>query len=139
MKRYYGLGFGYVELNPNLNDSYDPETGEEIYIPSNYPFDIPKVYLDGYSDYDCNGRFENSVITVSDTKLTKYTYNISNWDGLAEYNIEEFNLDTLEKKKYKVSLEATSQMDAFDCLSLIDYIDPNIINRITPNKDTNPI
>ena len=34
---------------------------------------------------------------------------------------------------------ATSQMDAFDCLSLIDYIDPNIINRITPNKDTNPI
>ena len=69
----------------------------------------------------------------------KYTYNISNWDGLAEYNIEEFNLDTLEKKKYKVSLEATSQMDAFDCLSLIDYIDPNIINRITPNKDTNPI
>lgn len=57
---------------------------------------------------------------------------------VSEYDIEEFHLNTLEKKKYKVTLESTSRMDMDDFFRLVDYIDPEIIKRISTNKDTNP-
>jgi hypothetical protein len=131
MKRNYEPGFGYVELNPDLNDFYDPETGEEIYIPSNYPFDIPKVYIEGGLG-ECVDR--NSIITVKDNLVTRYTH----FDNCgSEFYVVEYNLDTLEKKEYNFKLNSSSRISLWDCFSLLDYIDPNLIKKIN-NKDEIP-
>ena len=68
---------GYVELNPDLNDLYDMEHNEGIYVPSDYPFSIPKVYLEGACDtyfpqivFDWS---DDTVIVVRGKILTKYT------------------------------------------------------------------
>ena len=163
---------GYVQFNPDLNDSYDMENEEGIYVPSDYPFDIPKVYLEGacetYYPQIAFAWSDDSIIVVRDKVLTQYTKHsyaellaededgnviwvdgrtapyIGCWKGkyldevrgALEYDIEEYHLDTLEKKKYKVTLESTSKMNADDIIRFVDYIDPNIIKRI--NKDTNP-
>jgi len=120
---------GYVEFNPDLNDSYDMENGEEIYVPSNYPFDIPKVYIEG-SLGECVD--ENSIVTVRDNMVTRYTH----FDNCgSEFYAVEYNLDTLEKKKYNFKLDSTSRMDLWDYYSLLDYIDPNLIKRINNNED----
>lgn len=166
---------GYVELNPNLNDSYDLETGEEVYVPSEYPFSIPKVYLDATSvtDYSSlvSSCFDDSIIEVTDEFLTRYTNKIyyealveddngneiwvdgrtlhseNSWDEASYknariamgYEIERIDLNSLEKTKYKVTLESTSQMDMDDYSKFVNYIDSNLIKKININKDTNPI
>lgn len=123
--------FGYVELDPNINDYYDMETGEEIYVPSNYPFDIPKVYIEGcWCRHDV---FEqDSIITVRDNMVTVYKHYDNYCD---EYDIEEYNLDTLEKKIYYVTPGSHSRMDMLDYCRLVHYIDPNLIKRINNNED----
>ncbi len=157
---------GYVRFNPDLNDSYDMENEEEVYVPSKYPFSIPKIYLKGFKeDYYPQVLFSwctDSVIVTNDKILTRYTTSDyfellaedengktmwvdgrtapyeGCWKGkyLGEHRraqeivVEEFNLETLEKKKYKVTEESTSPMDMRDFYGLEDYIDPNIIKRI---------
>ena len=158
--------YGYVQLNPDLNDVYDMEHEEEIYAPSNYPFNIPKVYLEGageeYYPQILFSWFDDSVVVVNEKILIKYTKHsygellaedengnviwvdgrtapyegcwagkyLGEHRGVLEYDIEEFHLDTLEKKKFKVSLESSAPMDVNDVGKLIDYIDPNIIKRV---------
>lgn len=135
MMKNFEPGCGYIELNPDLNDSYDMESGEGIYVPSDYPFDIPKVYLKGFC-CDSLCRNADSVISIRGNILTLYTqYEYSDED----YEVVEYNLDTLEKKEYKVTLNNTSQMGMRDYYNLVDFIDPNIIKRININIDTNPI
>ncbi len=55
--------------------------------------------------------------------------------GAQTINIKEINLETLEKKCYKVILESVSTMDLHDFDELVDYIDPNIIKRIDWEKE----
>ena len=165
---------GYVELNPNLTDSYDLETGEELYVPSEYPFSIPKVYLDATSVTDYSSSvsscFDDSIIEVTDEFLTRYTNKIyyealvkddngnktwidgrtihseNGWDEAPYekariamgYEIERIDLNSLEKTKYKVTLESTSKMDMDDYSKLVNYIDPNLIKKINSSKDANP-
>ena len=123
--------FGYVELDPNLNEYYDMETDEKIYEPSDYPFNIPKVYLEG-----CRSAFEpvaeDSIITVRDSIVTVYNYG-RYWD---KYTIEVYNLDTSEKRIYCVTPGSSSRMEMLDYYRLIDYIDPNLIKRINLKEGT---
>lgn len=159
---------GYIQLNPDLNDSYDGETGEEIYIPSHYPFRIPRVYLDGDMDVNADS-YINSLIVVDDNILTKYTPldymeelvededgNIiwidcritheDDWKGkhlrkfryADEFLVEDFDLKTLEKKVYRTKLESSSRMDLWDYYRLVDYIDPNLIKKINNHKNDIP-
>lgn len=165
---------GYVQLNPDLNDLYDVESGEEIYVPSNYPFSIPNVYLDGSSE-TCSpeifaSKYVESLVVVNDMFLTKYINNVyyelltidqngnEIWvdsrtipledyaeDGLykdarsaEEFKIERIELNSLEKKTFKVTPESTSQMDLDDFSKFVNYIDPNIIKRINIKKDSAP-
>ena len=58
--------------------------------------------------------------------------------GALEYDIEEFHLDTLEKKTYKVTLDSTSPITVDDITNLVDYIDPNLIKKFNNNKDDIP-
>lgn len=68
---------GYVEFVADLKDVYDEESGEGIYVPSNYPFSTPKVYLDGAQNVCLpevpSSWYDDSVIVVNDDILTKYT------------------------------------------------------------------
>ncbi len=157
---------GYVQFNPDLNDSYDMENKEKLYVPSEYPFSIPKIYLKGFKEEqypeDLLSWGRDSVIVTNDKILTRYTKSgyfesvtedengmtiwvdgrtvpyeecwkrkyLGEYGGVEEIVVEEFNLETLEKKKYKVTLDSTSPMDVDDFYSLVDYIDPNIIKRI---------
>lgn len=127
--------FGYVELDPNINDYYDIETGEEIYVPSNYPFDIPKVYIEGcWCHHDATE--QDSIISVRENIVTIYKHYDNYCD---EYDVEEYDLNTLEKKLYNVTLDYSSRIEIRDYYKLLNYIDPNIIKRINNNEDTNSI
>lgn len=165
---------GYIEFNPDLNDLYDMEHGEEIYVPSNYPLSIPKVYLEGSCDtyfpqivFDWS---DESVMVVHDEFLTKYTRHcyselqaedengnviwvdgrtapfegcwkgryLNEVRGALEYDVEEFHLDTFEKKTFKVTLESTSPMNMEELTKLVDYIDPNIIKKFNTKKLPTP-
>ena len=68
---------GYIEFNPDLNDSYDMEHDEGIYVPSDYPFSIPKIYLEGSCEtYYPQVAFDwsdDTVVVVRDNFLIKYT------------------------------------------------------------------
>lgn len=159
---------GYIQLNPDLNDSYDGETGEEIYIPSHYPFRIPRVYLEGSMEVNAD-LYIQSTIVVDGNVLTKYTPldymeelvedengNIiwidcrdtykEDWKGkhlrkfryADEFRVEDFDLNTLEKKVYRTKLESSSRMDLWDYYRLVDYIDPNLIKKINDHKDDIP-
>jgi hypothetical protein len=57
--------------------------------------------------------------------------------GAQVIDIKEIDLETLEKKCYKVILESVSTMDLHDFDELVDYIDPNIIKRIDWEKEKN--
>lgn len=165
---------GYVQFNPDLNDSYDTEHDEEIYVPSNYPFKIPKVFLEGtreiYYPQTVFDWYDESVIAVRNNILTKYTKHgycellakdengniiwvdgrtapyegcwkgtyLDDVRGVLEYDIEELDLETLVKRKYKVSLDSTSTIGKNELFEYIDYIDPDIIKRFNTSKDTNP-
>ncbi len=59
--------------------------------------------------------------------------------GSLSYDVEEYRLDTLEKKTYKVTLDSTSPISVDDITSLVDYIDPNLIKKINNNKNDIPI
>ena len=43
--------------------------------------------------------------------------------GACEYTVEEYNLETLTKRKYKVVLDGESQFDILDYHSLSEYVD----------------
>ena len=130
---YYYSGYGYLEYNPDLNDSYDMETGKEIYIPSYYPFVIPKVYIKGWCE--CNDPGMESIFTIRDNIVTEFKC----YDCITrEWGIIEYNLDTLKKGKYNVKLESVSEMNLDDYYYLQDYIDPNTIKKFDLKKDTSP-
>lgn len=124
-----------------------------------YPFAIPKVYLDGYGEeYYPQTLFswaDDSIVLIRDKKVVRCTHskfvellakdedgNIvwmdgrnapysGCWDGeyldehrnASEYTIEEYNLETKEKKKYKMVLMETSQMNSRDCFHLRGLVD----------------
>ena len=124
--------FGYVELDPDLNEYYDMETDEKFYEPSDYPYDIPKVYLEGcWTPYDTVE--EDSIIMVRDSIVTVYTHYDKYCD---KYNIEEYNLDTLEKRIYCVTPGSSSRMEMSDYYRLVNYIDPNLIKKINLKEGT---
>ena len=167
--------YGYVELNPDLNDVYDMEHEEGIYVPSNYPFSFPQVYLEGaceqYYPQVLFSWSDDSIVVVNDTILTKYTKHgyaellaedengnviwvdgrtapyagcwggkyLGEHRGVLEYDVEEFHLDSLEKKKFKVTLESSAPMDANDVGKLINYIDPNIIKQVKLPDGSKPL
>ena len=56
--------------------------------------------------------------------------------GAQEFEIQEIDLKSLEKKTFKVALESTSKMDRNDFFELVDYIDPNIIKRLDWGNET---
>ena len=166
---------GYIEYNPDLNDSYDMEHNEGIYVPSEYPLNIPKIYLEG----SCESYYpqiafdwsDDTVVVVRDNFLIKYNKHcycellaedengniiwvdgrtapyegcwkgryLNEVRGALEYDVEEFYLDTLEKKTYKVTLDSTSPISTDELVSLVNYIDPNIITKSKANEDTIPI
>lgn len=132
MKTRNDSEFGCVELNPDLNDYYDLETDEEIYVPSNYPFDIPKVYLEGW--WNPHDTVEGDcIIMVRDNAVVIYTH----YDGYCDkYGVEEYNLDTLEKRTYYVEQGSSSRMDRLDYSRIVHYIDPNLIKKINNNKES---
>lgn len=130
MKTRIDSRYGYVELNPDFNDYYDEETGEAIYEPSRYPYDIPKVYLEGSWPH-LDTIQQDSVIMVRDNIVTVYNH----YDKDCEkYNIEVYNLDTLEKKTYEVT-PCSSRMNMQDYFRIANYVDPNFIKKINDNKD----
>ena len=131
-ERYYP-GYGYVEFTPNLNDCYDPETGEEIYVPSNYLLDIPKIYTKAWCDYDDPGT--ESIFMIRDNIVTEFEC-CNCITG--ELGVKEYNLDTLVKKQYKVELDSESNMNFEDYYYLLDYIDPNVIKKLDFKEYTNP-
>lgn len=59
--------------------------------------------------------------------------------GALEYDVEEFDLDTLDKKTYKVTLDSISKMDLKDYNQLVNYIDPEVIKKFNIGKDTKTI
>ena len=64
------------------------------------------------------------------------------WDGeylddmrdAKEYSITEYNLETLEKKKYKVILSETTKVDAHDYNHLKKYMDAETLDRCCENN-----
>lgn len=162
---------GYIEFNPNLNDSYDMEHDEGIYVPSDYPFSVPKIYLEGscetyYPQIAFDWSDDTVVVAHNDflVKCTKHCYcellaedekgNVGWVDGRTapyegcwngrylnevrgalEYDVQEFHLDTLEKKTYKVTLDSTSPISVDDLTSIVNYIDPNLIKKITNSEN----
>lgn len=68
---------GYIEYNPYLNNSYDKEHDEEIYVPSEYPLSIPRVYLEGscetYYPQIAFGWSDDTIVVARDNFLIKYT------------------------------------------------------------------
>lgn len=130
---YYYPGYGHLEYNPDLNDSYDMETGKEIYIPSYYPFVIPKVYIKGWCD--CNDPGMESIFTIRNNIVTEFEcYNCIT----REWGIKEYDLDTLEKKQYKVKLDSISKMNINDYFYLFDFIDPNLIKKFDIKEYNSP-
>ena len=137
--------FGYTPLIPEPEEVMEVVgCDDEIYIPPEYPFPIPKVYLEGdqaalYQTY-CFDWYSKSIIVIDDDILTKYTtYDGAKFiDHVPEsirdrlgFDIKQIDLKTLEKRTYKVILESTSKMDLEDFNELVDYIDPTIIKRIS--------
>lgn len=51
-----------------------------------------------------------------------------------EYSITEYNLETLEKKKYKVILTETTKVDAHDYNHLKKYMDAETLDRCCENN-----
>ena len=165
---------GYVQFNPDINDSYDMEHDEEIHVPSNYPFTIPKIFIEGtreiYYPQTAFAWYDDSIIATSNNVLTKYTKHgycellakdengniiwvdgrtapyegcwkgtyLDETRGVLELEIEELDLETFVKNKYKVSLDSTCPIEKNELFEYIDYIDPDIIKRFNANKDTNP-
>ncbi len=136
--------FGYTPLIPEPEETMEVVgCDDEIYIPPEYPFPIPKVYLEGdqaalYQTYWFDW-CSKSIIVIDDDILTKYT----TYDGVKfiddapesirdaqGFDIKQIDLKTLEKRTYKVILESTSKMDLEDFNELVDYVDPTIIKRI---------
>lgn len=131
-ERYYP-GYGYVEFTPNLNDCYDPETGEEIYVPSNYPLDIPKIYTKAWCDYDDPGT--ESIFMIRNNIVIE----LEDYDRAAgEWAVKEYNLKTLTKTQYRVEFNSMSKMNFNDYYYLLDYIDPNVIKKFDFKEYTNP-
>ena len=64
------------------------------------------------------------------------------WDGeylddmrdAKEYSITEYNLETLEKKKYKVILDETTKLDAHDYDHLKKYMDAETLDHCCENN-----
>ena len=136
--------FGYTPLIPEPEETMEVVgCDDEIYIPPEYPFPIPKVYLEGdqvalYQTYWFDW-CSKSIIVIDDDILTKYT----TYDGVKfiddapesirdaqGFDIKQIDLKALEKRTYKVILESTSKMDLEDFNELVDYVDPTIIKRI---------
>lgn len=140
------------------------EDGDMVYTMSEYPFQLPRVHLEGTIArwYPDRTSTHKSVIVVDNGILTKYTKrnlmklvneeikeNISRdeyktmpyeeWEHGMEtgdvggnpcIDIEEIDLNTLEKRTYQVSLVKVSSMSIQDYEELLDYIDPNIIKKL---------
>ena len=121
---------GYIQFNPDMNDLYDMEHDEAIYVPSEYPFSIPRVYLEGNNELQypqtASSWLESSVVVVDRNVLAKYS---------GHSYIEEFNFDTLEKRTFEVKLASVAQIGIDDITQLIDYIDPNIIKKVNTKKE----
>ena len=68
---------GYIEFNPNLNNSYDKEHDEGIYVPSDYPFSVPKIYIEGscetYYPQIAFDWSDDTVVVAREDFLIKYT------------------------------------------------------------------
>ena len=52
-----------------------------------------------------------------------------------EYTIEEYNVETKMKRRYKVSLEEEGEFDLRDYLSLSDYVDADMLGSYVGIKD----
>lgn len=118
-----------------------------------YPYRIPKVYLEGWMDpYESLDLGEDSVVIVRDKHIVKYT-KIGYKEFLAEtetgesiwidsreegcfkgrylgdsriayeYAVEEYNIETSKKRKYKVVFEEESEMDSMGYYLLSHSVD----------------
>ena len=55
--------------------------------------------------------------------------------GACEYTIEEYNLETLTKRKYKVILDEETEFDVQDYRSLSDFVDADKLRSHFEIKD----
>jgi len=121
-----------------------------------YPFDVPKVILEGYCDdflqnYLHNRYFE-AICEIRGNIVTKYTKqrfleilaededgnmvwmdvmiapDSNQWKETrsgVKICVEEYDMETLEKRKYKVTLDETTPLNDWEIKWISNYIDIN--------------
>lgn len=140
----------YGGVLPLKVDETNVNHNEDALGMDEYPFRIPKVYLDGccerYFPQYCFDWEDDSVVLVREGRMIEYSRlnfqellakdesgNIIWVDGrntpysgcwggeylddirdAQEYAITEYNMDTLEKRKYKVTLDNVSKIGSYD-------------------------
>lgn len=132
--------------------------------PNEYPFAVPKVFLNGCVNMNFHWGISNwnedSVVSIKGKKVIEYSKtdyfkvcttdkagnkiwvdgrtasrkaypeldDSSDFCKAEEYTITEYNLETLEKKKYKVSLDNTLKLDMRDYNHLRKFVDADSLS-----------
>lgn len=148
----------YGGVLPLKVDETNVNHNEDVLGMDEYPFRIPKVYLDGccerYFPQYCFDWEDDSVVLVREGRMIEYSrLNFQEllakdesgniiwvdgrtapysgcWDGeylddireAHEYTITEYNMATLEKLKYKVTLDSVSKIGARDLNKVAEFM-----------------
>lgn len=152
------------KTNTNPKDDYIDDY-------TSYPFEEPKVYLDGTCEtYHPQYSFswgDDSVVLVRDTTVVEYTESSFTellakdkdgniiwvdgrgapysdcWDGEylnetrggQEFKVVLYDIETLQKKRYKMVLDETTEFDAWDFRRLSEFVDADTLGSHLLIKD----